>query len=52
MHGDIEDWPVGDEKAGVADLELPKDTAATTQDESKLLYIYIYIRERLFLLSL
>jgi len=31
MHGDIEDWPVGDEKAGVADLELPKDTAAITE---------------------
>lgn len=27
MQGDIDDCPVGDENAGVADLELPKDTA-------------------------
>lgn len=33
MHGDTEDWPVGDEKAGVADLELPKDTAAIIEAE-------------------
>ena len=27
MHGDTEDWAVGDENAGVADRELPRDTA-------------------------
>lgn len=40
MHGDMEDWPVGDEKAGVADLELPKDTVAITEDDT-LNYFYV-----------
>lgn len=39
MHGDIEDWPVGDEKAGVADLELPKDTVVTTE---KTIYLLLF----------
>lgn len=46
MHGDIEDWPVGDEKAGVADLELPKDTTATT---GKTIYLLLF-REICFII--
>ena len=39
IHGDIEDCPVGEEKAGVADLELPNETVIKKKKKKSTLHV-------------